>query len=253
MYKGFNLSVTNDFFEQSHRGIGEYLHATNKRAIKESLDSFLGATGKVDAGKLQEHWFPQIKADVFISHSHRDRDVAMMLAGWLSTSFGLKPFIDSCVWGYANDLLREIDDKYCRLPIEGLWYDYLRCNGTSAHVHMMLAAALHTMIDSTECLIFLNTPNSISSEEAASTTASPWIYMEIMMTRFIRTQLRRERLVAKGTRQFAAKMEPEFVYPATLDHLISIDHAKLKEWLSFFGRNTIYHPLDYLYMFNGGA
>jgi hypothetical protein len=259
MYKGFNLSLKNDFFGQSYQTIGEQLYATNQIAIKKALDSFLGATGKIDAGKLQEHWFPQIEADVFISHSHKDRDAAMRLAGWLSESFGLKPFIDSCVWGYANDLLREIDNKYCILNIDKngtVTYYHDRCIGTSAHVHMMLAAALHTMIDSTECLLFLNTPNAISSEEAASTTASPWIYMEIMMTSFIRRELKRMRRVAEGTRKFALKLkiEPEFAYQVQLGHLIPIDHAKLKEWLdAYYLCNTKYHPLDYLYMLTGGA
>lgn len=256
MYKGFNLYLDKDSLRtkihSSHdlKVIGENLYEKSVTDIKKSLDSFLGATGKIDAGKLQEYWFPQIKANVFISHSHIDRDTAMMLAGWLSKSFGLKPFIDSCVWGYANDLLREIDNKYCRLPIEGL-YDYLRCNGTSAHVHMMLAAALHTMIDSTECLIFLNTPNSISSEEAASTTASPWIYMEIMMTSFIR----RIKPTAHRRYDFSVRMEaPDFIYPARLDHLVDIYSHNLASWqLSYsYNKEKGQHPLDSLYIATEG-
>ena len=62
---------------------------------------------------MQANWFPQIKADIFISHSHKDEDLALALAGWLKVSFGLTAFIDSCVWGYANDLLKMIDYKYC--------------------------------------------------------------------------------------------------------------------------------------------
>ena len=36
------------------------------------------------------------------------------LAGYLKHTYGIECFIDSCVWGYANDLLKEIDNRYCR-------------------------------------------------------------------------------------------------------------------------------------------
>lgn len=47
---------------------------------------------------MQVSWFPQIKADVFISHSHSDEKLAIIFAGWLYNAFGLTAFIDSCVW-----------------------------------------------------------------------------------------------------------------------------------------------------------
>ncbi len=253
MYRGYNLLLDKEAFnEDKYRKIGDLIHTRCKTDIKNSLDSFLGATGKIDAGKLQEHWFPQIEADIFISHSHKDFETAIKLAGWLSESFGLKPFIDSCVWGYSNDLLREIDNKYCIMDIDKngmVIYYYERCIGTSAHVHMMLSAALHTMIDRTECLFFLNTPNSISSKEAASTTASPWIYMEIMMTRFIRKMKPRDH----RERKFAAKMEAEFLYPANIEHLIHVDQEKMEKWKNLYGYNKQHHSLDYLYMITGGV
>lgn len=42
---------------------------------------------------------------------------------------------------------------------------------------MMLNGALAKMINSTECLIFMNTPNSIKAQdvENENKTASPWI------------------------------------------------------------------------------
>ena len=44
--------------------------------------------------------------------------MVIALNGWLYESFGIKSFIDSSVWGYANDLLKLIDDAYC-LNLEG--------------------------------------------------------------------------------------------------------------------------------------
>ena len=32
---------------------------------------------------MQNDWFSQVSADIFISHSHNDKDVANTFAGWL--------------------------------------------------------------------------------------------------------------------------------------------------------------------------
>lgn len=43
------------------------------------------------------------------------------------------------------------------------------------------------MIDSTECVIFLDTPNSLKMDEnSLSQTESPWIYSELLTTKMIR-------------------------------------------------------------------
>lgn len=51
---------------------------------------------------------------------------------------------------------------------------------------MMLASALTMMIDKAECVIFLNTPNAVSTEEIIDKTESPWIYYETVMTNLVR-------------------------------------------------------------------
>ena len=55
----------------------------------------------------------------------------------------------------------------------------------AGHVHMMLSTALANMIDKTECIMFLNTPNSVSTRDTKLKTYSPWIYNEIEITRII--------------------------------------------------------------------
>src|SRR5690606_35011062 len=148
-------------------------------------------------------WFPQIDADIFISHSHSDEKMAILLAGWLKETLGVYVFIDSCIWGYSNDLLRQIDNKHCLNP-SGETYSYEKRNNSTSHVHMMLSTALNMMIDKTECLFFLNTPNSISTKEVISQTESPWIYSEISMSELVRRKKLSEyrpavtRMFAKG-------------------------------------------------------
>lgn len=53
---------------------------------------------------MQSYWFPKINADIFLSHSHKDEKLIIAFAGWLKDTFNLDVFIDSCIWGYSNDL-----------------------------------------------------------------------------------------------------------------------------------------------------
>ncbi|MGL5262686.1 MAG: hypothetical protein ACRC9P_09930, partial [Bacteroides sp.] len=118
----------------------------------------------------------------------------MGLAGWLKNTFGLTVFIDSCVWGHSNDLLKEIDTNYC-YQSESKVYNYQKRNYSTSHVHMMLSVALTQMIYNTECLFFLNTPNSITPKSIISQSESPWIYSEIATTRLIKLRKPREHRV----------------------------------------------------------
>ena len=199
MYRGFQLRLnsprstsllsrslpTNKFIEElkGYADYGEEMLKADRTTVQNKLKKFLLSDGSLDGSKMQENWFPQIEADVFISHSHRDEELALGLAGWLKEHFGLKAFIDSAVWGYANDLLKDIDNKYC-LQTGRQVYNYQKRNQSTSHVHMMLSVALNQMIDNTECLFFLNTPNSVSiGASIGGTTPSPWIYSEIAMSR----------------------------------------------------------------------
>ena len=143
MYRGFNLTLDfeNDFFYQK----GRTLNAANKLTVKRTLDSFISPDGSINGSKMQSNWFPQIDADIFISHSHRDEKMAITLAGWLDEIFGISTFIDSCIWGYSNDLLRQIDNKHCLNP-SGETYSYEKRNNSTSHVHMMLSTALNMMM-----------------------------------------------------------------------------------------------------------
>ena len=55
-------------------------------------------------------------------------------------------------------------------------YDYNKRNYSTSHVHMMLSTALTMMMDEAECVIFLNTPNALSTKDIVHKTESPWIF-----------------------------------------------------------------------------
>ena len=158
MFVGFNAHITEQgIFSPYFRNFGNTLFDEQREAVHSMLSACAVDEGILDASRIEEEWFPKIDADVFISHSHKDQELAIGLAGWLRELFGITSFIDSCVWGYANDLLKIIDKNYCvnkRKPDGTVdTYNYNKRNQSTAHIHMILNAALYKMIDKTECLI----------------------------------------------------------------------------------------------------
>jgi hypothetical protein len=242
MFKAFNLIDCS--WKDYTNTAGATLNETNTKVVEKALKDFL-ENGKIDGTKMRDHWFPEIKAEVFISHSHSDKTDAIKLAGFLAKNFGLNSFIDSCVWGYADDLLKQIDDQYC-LNVARETYSYEKRNGSTSHVHMMLSTALGTMIDAAECVIFMNTPNSITSQAAVSKTQSPWIYYELGLMRLIRKRPP-ERLIMESFANKRAGLQVEYSVP--LGNLTPLKAADLNGWVEQWAaaRAGAVHALDLLY------
>ncbi|UPL50209.1 hypothetical protein [Hymenobacter sublimis] len=243
MYRGFKLTL-DDFPEQEsaelHR-IGSDLFAEQKKNIRRSLDTLVLEDGSIDASELQDQWFPELPADVFISHSHRDEQRVLILAGYLKKYLSITSFIDSAVWGYGGDLLKDIDNEYCSFQREGKrYYNYDARNLSTSHVHLMVASALNKMIDSTECIFFLETPNSVKTSAVMDTTLSPWIHSEILTTQFIRKRkpwehANRRHLVKsmlEGGKLGTINESVSMTYPIKTGHLtpINLNASLLLMW-----------------------
>jgi hypothetical protein len=230
---------------------GRQLLSEAAKEVRTRLEAFLGDDGAIDGHALQEDWFPQVDADVFLSHSHVDEELALAIAGWASHTFDLKVFVDSAIWGNASDLLRTIDDKYCLNPT-GETYDYQKRNRSTSHVHMMLATALAMMIDKTECACVLETKNSITTQGAIGKTESPWLYSEIATMHHIRRRTAEAHRsgkikVAKALREDALARF-NVIYSVPLGSLTALTVNKLDEWENAFnGRLPRAHALDVLY------
>ncbi len=238
-----------DFYEK-----GLSLYTKNKESMIGKLSQFMSIDGTLNGSFMQENWFPQIETHIFISHSHSDEKQAITLAGWLFDTFGIRSFIDSCIWKYADDLLKVIDEEYC-LQIDG-YYSYKKRNSSTSHIHMMLATALTMMIDKTECLFFLNTPNSINTSEAINEkkTKSPWIYSEIAATQIIRKKIPGRRYIhdtkyfSKGGKVGYESLNEDLriSYDMDLSHLTDISIGTLMQWGKKGAKNAE-DALDVLY------
>lgn len=225
---------------------------TNTELIDSYLNDLKDSKGIIDGSKLSNDWFPQIQADVFISHSHKDLNTALNLAGMLET-IGLTPFIDSCIWGYADNLQKAIDIQYCKNDNSN-YFDYQKRNYSTSHVHMMLTIALSKMIYNTECLIFLKTTKSVYPkddipEKNKMATLSPWIYTELEMTNLIEKRTlethRKKRIIVEAETEPKLKIK----HSDKFRNIAPLSANNLFMWLKNVSENKLpkHKALDMLY------
>ena len=238
MYRGFtiNYSSVKRLFDNDHNhkwayyyGIGRrVVQDKSKKVFKKVLDKlkYYITEDILDGTAIQDDWFPQKQCDIFISHSHKDENLAIALAGWLTHTFGLKAFVDSCIWGYVDELVEMLK----KLDESGNESNYI-----NSHVHNMLTVALMEMIDKTECLFFLKTPNSTFFDG----TLSPWIYTEIGISKMIQKRIPQRQKQISDSKKFSIG------YEADLSHLTEINFHILNEWKKL--QTKRFHPLDTLY------
>lgn len=180
----------------------------------------------INGTDLQELWFPVDEIgefDVFISHSHKDIEkLVVPFASWLYSHLGLRCFIDSQYWQYADDLLNIIDKQYAWQE-ESRTYNYYIRNFTTSNIHIMLSMALMKMMNKTETVIFIDSDNSVTyKKEDGQVTPSPWIYEEINFAKNLEIKLperwlkkikpEAEHVLLSEQREFSNLQEPNIYY-----------------------------------------
>ncbi|MFJ5467137.1 hypothetical protein ACIPSG_15725 [Pectobacterium sp. CHL-2024] len=198
------ISITNEMAE-IYAKIGEDLYTKFNTSYDGDIKEYLDSHQELSAEQIKNDWFPQFNADVFISHAHINEEQALILAGWLYKEFNIISFIDSKLWKYSENLLKKIDNAYT-LNEDSKHYDYNKRNFSTAHVHVMLSSALIEMIDSSECLFFINSKESLSlRDELIKNTLSPWIYTELITSEFIRLNIPLRHQIRGGLESYLAE------------------------------------------------
>ncbi|QQW69635.1 toll/interleukin-1 receptor domain-containing protein [Helicobacter pylori] len=110
---------------------------------------------------------PQLKnAQVFLSHSHADKNKALEVKDYLENQTKRKVFIDSLFWDYKDDVLNELAKHNDISKIKDAFT-------------LILRESLEDMIEKCPYFVFLQSKNSVSNQGLSHITYSAWIYEEL--------------------------------------------------------------------------
>lgn len=260
MFARFKLNLDmNDL--RLHKEFDRYKNNQFKKINKivhSSLDKYLIIDGSLDASEIENDWFPNVDAHIFLSHSHEDEQAVICFAGFLYENYGIKSFIDSTVCGYANEILNQIDKEYCVKEEKkggGYTYDYDKRNQSTAHVHMLLQGALAKMINKCECLMVVNTPASLKVSEIGkeTTTSSPWIYSELLMANTFPRRNLEDHNTAVSNESFSVSenFDLKINYKVGLEKFVDINLNEIIESANKVNKKDARSVLDRLYVDKG--
>ncbi len=122
---------------------------------------------------------PQLKnAQVFLSHSHADKNEALKLKNYLESKTNHKVFVDSLFWDYKDDALNKLAEYDDISKIEDAFT-------------LILRESLQDMIEKCPYFVFLQSKNSVSNQglshhqDLLKITYSAWIYEELKIAHSI--------------------------------------------------------------------
>ncbi|MCQ2875580.1 toll/interleukin-1 receptor domain-containing protein [Helicobacter pylori] len=137
----------------------------------------------LNRNKIKEAFFspfkPQLKnAQVFLSHSHADRNKALEVKNYLENQTKRKVFIDSLFWDYKDDVLNELAE----------YDDISRIKDAFT---LIIRESLQDMIEKCPYFVFLQSSNSVPNQglshnqDLLKITYSAWIYEELRIAHSI--------------------------------------------------------------------
>ncbi|UOS24413.1 toll/interleukin-1 receptor domain-containing protein [Helicobacter pylori] len=117
---------------------------------------------------------PQLKnTQVFLSHSHADKNKALKVKNYLESETNHRVFIDSLFWDYKDDVLNELEK-------------YDNTSKIKDTFTLILRESLQNMIEKCPYFVFLESKNSVSNQGLSHTTYSAWVYEELKIAHSIR-------------------------------------------------------------------
>ncbi|MGN8438197.1 toll/interleukin-1 receptor domain-containing protein [Helicobacter pylori] len=161
------------FHNQAHQvsEVAKKIHELIKNAPYSNDDIVL------KRNEIKEAFFnpfkPQLKTvQVFLSHSHADKNKALEVKDYLESKTKRKVFIDSLFWDYKDDVLNELAE----------YDDISRIKDAFT---LILRESLQDMIEKCPYFVFLQSSNSISNQGLSRITYSAWIYEELKIAHSI--------------------------------------------------------------------
>ncbi len=180
-------SENQNILKSSSRPFNNQAHQVNEvvEKIAEKIYKLIESAKHPNDGiilnhnKIKEAFFspfePQLKdAQVFLSHSHADKNKALKVKNYLESETDHRVFIDSLFWDYKNNVLKEMKKHHI---------DVSKIEDTFT---LILRESLQDMIEKCPYFVFLQSNNSVSNQGLSHTTYSAWIYEELKIAHSIR-------------------------------------------------------------------
>ncbi|MGL2441870.1 toll/interleukin-1 receptor domain-containing protein [Helicobacter pylori] len=173
--------------KSSVRSFNNQAHQINEAAekIHELIENAPYSNDNIvlKRNEIKEAFFnpfkPQLKnAQVFLSHSHADRNKALEVKDYLESQTKHKVFIDSLFWDYKDDVLNKLARYDDISKIEDVFT-------------LILRESLQDMIEKCPYFVFLQSKNSVSNQgllrnqDLLKITYSAWIYEELKIAHSI--------------------------------------------------------------------
>ncbi|GAA8505696.1 toll/interleukin-1 receptor domain-containing protein [Helicobacter pylori] len=167
--------IARPFNNQAHQvnEVAEKIHELIKNA-PYSNDNIV-----LKRNEIKEAFFipfkPQLKnAQVFLSHSHADKNKALKVKGYLEEDLDAEcVFIDSLFWDHKDDVLNKLAEYDDISRIEDAFT-------------LILRESLEDMIKKCPYFVFLKSKNSVSlNQDLLGITYSAWIYEELKIAHSI--------------------------------------------------------------------
>ncbi|GAA7641640.1 toll/interleukin-1 receptor domain-containing protein [Helicobacter pylori] len=128
--------------------------------------------------KIKEAFFSPFKlqlksAQVFLSHSHADKNKALKVKNYLESKTNHRVFMDSLFWDYKDGVLNELAKYDDTSKIKDAFT-------------LILRESLEDMIKKCPYFVFLQSKNSVSlNQDLLGITYSAWIYEELKIAHSI--------------------------------------------------------------------
>ncbi|MGN8476001.1 TIR domain protein [Helicobacter pylori] len=169
------------FHNQTHQvsEVAKKIHELIKNARYSNDNIVLNRNG------IKEAFFSPFKlqlenVQVFLSHSHADKNKALEVKDYLENQTKRKVFIDSLFWDYKDDVLNKLAE-----------YDNI--SKIKDAFTLILRESLQDMIEKCPYFVFLQSKNSVSNQGLShhqvllKITYSAWIYEELKIAHSIST------------------------------------------------------------------
>ena len=109
MYRAFNVTLESN----KYLGYVNTRQYENDKSISlQKLQKIINSRDIIQASEIKKLLLPSKRYDIFISHSHKDLELAKGFANYLYLFFKITCFIDSLYWGNIDDLQEELNAKH---------------------------------------------------------------------------------------------------------------------------------------------